>query len=221
MRGMNLIGHYSAILAVMASACVGPPQGGKHVGRPNPVSQPQAVTDAAIRQCVSDLSHLSARYELLPNQRYGEGCSTINSIKLLGVGVPVTNVTAIQCPLARSFALWAQGPLQAAARDELGARVVRIETMGAYSCRNIIGGRSTGLSEHATANALDVSAFILSDGRRVSVLSGWHGADDERGFLRTIRAAACKQFQTVLSPDYNAPHANHFHFDMGRGPYCR
>ena len=174
-----------------------------------------------MRQCMSDLSHLSARYELLPNQSYGTGCSTINSIKLLGVGVPVTNVTAIQCPLARSFALWAQGPLQAAARDELGARVVRIETMGAYSCRNIIGGRGTGLSEHATANALDVSAFILADGRRVSVLSGWYGADDERGFLRTIRAAACKQFQTVLSPDYNAAHANHFHFDMGRGPYCR
>jgi hypothetical protein len=25
----------------------------------------------------------------------------------------------------------------------------------------------------------------------------------------------------VLSPDYNADHRDHFHFDMGRGPFCR
>lgn len=206
---------------LILSACVGPPMGGREINHAPPKTRPQVITDAGMRQCISDLSRLSARFELLPAQNYGEGCSTINSIKLLGVGVPVSNVTAIQCPLARSFALWAQGPLQAAAREELGTRVTRIETMGAYSCRNVIGGRGAGRSEHASANAVDVSAFILADGRRVSVLAGWHGADDERGFLRTIRAAACKQFQTVLSPDYNAAHANHFHFDMGRGPYCR
>lgn len=206
---------------LIVAGCVGPPKGGKLISHAPPNARPEAISDAGLRQCVNDLRRLSARYELLPNQNYGEGCSTINSIKLLGVGVPVSNVTAIQCPLARSFALWAQGPLQAAARAELGVSVVRIETMGAYSCRNVIGGRGAGRSEHATANALDVSAFILNDGRRVSILGGWNGANDERGFLRTIRTAACKQFQTVLSPDYNAAHANHFHFDMGRGPYCR
>ncbi|MGB3930458.1 MAG: extensin family protein, partial [Sphingobium sp.] len=29
-------------------------------------------------------------------------------------------------------------------------------------------------------------------------------------------------FSTVLSPDYNAAHHDHFHFDMGgRGAFCR
>lgn len=174
-----------------------------------------------MRQCTRDLTRLSSRYELVPNQRYAQGCSTINAVKLISVGVPVSNVTAIQCPLARSFAQWAQGPMQAAARDALGTRVVRIETMGAYSCRSIIGGSGTGISEHASANALDVSAFVLTDGRRISVLTGWNGSEDERDFLRAIRKSACARFQTVLSPDYNAAHYNHLHLDMGRGPYCR
>lgn len=218
---MNLARWIMIFCLTALAGCLGPPRGGTPVSRPHQQSRPQAITDGDMRQCTRDLTRLNARYESIPNQRYAQGCSTINSVKLLSVGVPISNVTAIQCPLARSFVLWAQGPLQQSARDILGARVVRIETMGAYSCRGIIGGSGVGLSEHAGANALDVSAFVLSDGRRVTVLAGWNGAQDERGFLRTIRAAACKQFQTVLSPDYNAAHANHFHFDMGRGPYCR
>lgn len=214
---MNLSRWINLFCLAALTACVGPPRGSGSSQQ----SRPQTITDGDMRQCTRDLTRLSARYELVPNQRYTQGCSTINAVKLMSVGVPVSNVTAIQCPLARNFTLWAQGPLQAAAKDILGTRVARIETMGAYSCRNIIGGAGTGLSEHASANALDVSAFVLADGRRISILGSWNGVDDERSFLRTIRAAACKQFQTVLSPDYNAAHANHFHFDMGRGPYCR
>ena len=76
-------------------------------------------------------------------------------------------------------------------------------------------------SEHATANAVDISGFVLADGRRIVVDSGWNGTDDERRFLRSVRAAACKRFRTVLSPDFNAAHQDHFHFDLGRGPFCR
>jgi hypothetical protein len=111
--------------------------------------------------------------------------------------------------------------LQPAARDVFGSRVVKIESMGGYSCRNIIGGRGTGRSEHATGNAVDIGAFVLADGRRVSIRQGWKGGDDERAFLRTIRGEACKRFQTVLSPDYNAAHYDHLHFDLGGKPFCR
>jgi hypothetical protein len=98
--------------------------------------------------------------------------------------------------------------------------------MGTYSCRNVNGGRSGKLSEHAFGNAVDVSAFVLRDGRRVSVLSGWHGKSDEREFLRRLHQSACKRFGTVLGPDYNSAHANHFHFDMAKSmkdgsAYCR
>jgi hypothetical protein len=82
------------------------------------------------------------------------------------------------------------------------------------------------LSEHAFANAVDVSAFVLRDGRRVSVLNGWRGSPKERAFLRRLHQSACKRFGTVLGPEYNAAHANHFHFDMAKSmrngtAYCR
>ncbi len=174
-----------------------------------------------MRQCVAGLQSLGARYTILPDRSFGAGCSAVNSVLLTGAGVPITNIAAIQCPLASALTLWVRGSVQQAANASFGTRVVKIETMGAYSCRNIIGGRGTGLSEHASANAVDVSAFVLADGRRISVQQGWNGAEDERDFLRAIHKTACARFQTVLSPDYNAAHYNHFHFDMGRGPYCR
>jgi hypothetical protein len=189
--------------------------------------RPQNVAiNAEMRACTADLNRLSARYTILANQDFGGGCSANNAVQLLGVGVPVSNVTAIQCPMARAMTVWTQGPVQSAARAAFGERVVKVETMGAYSCRNIIGGRGTGRSEHASANAVDISAFILSDGRRISVKQGWTGDTDERGFLRSIRASACKGFNIVLSPDYNAAHHDHLHFDMGRtmkdgSAYCR
>jgi hypothetical protein len=102
----------------------------------------------------------------------------------------------------------------------LGAEIERIETFGTYNCRPIAG--SGKLSEHAHSNAVDVSAFVLSDGRRITIEQGWNGDRQTRQFLEIVRASACKRFRTVLSPDYNVAHRDHFHFDMGgRGGFCR
>jgi len=63
---------------------------------------------------------------------------------------------------------------------------------------------------------------VLADGREVSVLGDWNGKGPRGRFLRVIHDAACRRFATVLGPDYNALHANHFHLDMGRRPgLCR
>jgi len=138
-------------------------------------------------------------------------------------GVPIYNTKALTCQAALPLANWFDGPVQAAAQRWFGARVARLESMGTYSCRNIIGNAaySNKLSEHAHANAVDIGGFVLTDGRHITVLNGWHGAADERGFLHDIHNSACAHFITVLSPDYNAAHANHLHFDMGGKPYCR
>jgi hypothetical protein len=87
----------------------------------------------------------------------------------------------------------------------------------------VVGARTTNrLSEHATGNAVDVSAFVLADGRRISIERDWRNPDPAvQDFLQTIRASACKRFGTVLSPDYNAAHYNHLHLDLGRGGLCR
>src|SRR6185312_5187225 len=71
-------------------------------------------------------------------------------------------------------------------------------------------------SEHAFGNALDIAAFTLADGRRISVQDGWRGGPEEQGFLRDVQAAACDQFSTVLAPGSNVYHYNHIHVDLRR-----
>jgi hypothetical protein len=207
------------LLLTAVSACVGPPKDARQPQK-RPLAGPVSVN---VKQCLSDLNSLKSRYSLVPDQNFGGGCSVIGAVQLLDVGIPVTNVKAIKCGVARNLALWVRESVQPAARDAFGSRVVKLESMGAYACRNVIGNAASAgnRSEHATANAVDIGGFVLADGRRISVKAGWTGASDERGFLRTVRAGGCKRFQTVLSPDYNAAHHDHLHFDMGRGPFCR
>jgi hypothetical protein len=181
-----------------------------------------ANADATTRQCLADLGQLRARFTPLPEQDFGNGCAIKGAVQLSAAPVPVTNIKAIRCPMARAVALWLRDAVQPAARAHLGSNVVQLDAMGAYACRRINGAASGKLSEHATANAIDIGGFRLADGRRISIVAGWNGGSDkERAFLRDIRNGACKRFQTVLSPDYNAAHYDHLHFDMGRGPFCR
>ena len=130
------------------------------------------------------------------------------------------------CPVLAGFEIWLRHGVQPLARDLLGSEVARIEHLGTYNCRRIGGGDSGDWSEHATGNALDIAAFVLEDGRRISVLDDWqgHDADAESRFLRAVRGSACDSFATVLSPDYNAAHADHLHLDQANrlvGSVCR
>lgn len=181
-------------------------------------------TSRETEQCFADLSREGVRFSPLPDRDYGGGCQVIGAVQLIDIGLPVANLKAMRCPLARNFIAWIRNAAVPAAREILDGELVRVETMGSYSCRGIIGGGAASagrVSEHGLANAVDVSAFILADGRRITVKQGWNGAGDERAFLQAIRRSACRRFATVLSPDYNAAHHDHLHFDMGRGPFCR
>jgi hypothetical protein len=118
------------------------------------------------------------------------------------------------CAVGAGLLLWQRDVVQPMAMRHLGRRVERIEHYGSYSCRNIRGGNSP--SEHSTGNAIDISAFVLSDGRRVTLLDHWDSPDGRSAFLRSVRDGGCTYFATVLSPDYNAAHRDHFHFDQAQ-----
>jgi hypothetical protein len=105
--------------------------------------------------------------------------------------------------------------VQPAAIAHFGMPIVEIKQMSAYSCRTRNSKRGAELSEHAFGNALDISGFVLADGRVVTVKSGWSGKPDEREFLREVYAAACATFNTTLGPGA-AYHADHFHVDLAR-----
>ena len=118
------------------------------------------------------------------------------------------------CSVGVGMELWLRDVVQPEAEARLGSAVATVEHFGAYSCRRLYGRSDGRWSEHATGNALDISAFVLEDGRRLAVLRDWQGESDEAAFLRSVRDGACDMFATVLSPDYNEAHADHFHFDQ-------
>ena len=125
---------------------------------------------------------------------------------------PFRLVTA--CPVAAALELFERDVLQPAALEHFGERVATIDHAGSYSCRRLYGRATGPFSEHATADAFDILGFRLADGRRISVLRDWSGNGPEAAFLRDVRDGACRLFSTVLSPDYNAAHANHLHLDQ-------
>jgi hypothetical protein len=218
------------VVALLLSSCIG---GGERDDPPPRVIAPRAggpvtlsgETPRDTRQCFADLSRAGVRFSPLPDRDYGSGCIVRGAVQLLDIGVPVSGMKAIRCPAARALIGWVQYGVRPAARQILGSDVVRIDSYGTYACRGIVGGgsRSAGrVSEHGLANAIDIAAFVLADGRRISVQNDWAGADSDAGrFLRIVHASSCKRFVTTLGPDYNAAHYNHFHMDMGGRPLCR
>ncbi|WP_017670140.1 extensin family protein [Blastomonas sp. AAP53] len=224
-----------AALSVLIAGCSMLPEG-RGLSRAT-VQQPARSAVAALpappagrtRQCINQLSKAQVRFTPVPDQTFGAGCSQLGSVRLSTIGLSdvgrngaelaVSNIGPVRCELAQRFAGWAQFGIARAAEQMLGSPLVKIETMGSYSCRTIAG--SAKLSQHAHANAIDIAAFVLADGRRISVKQGWNGSNQERAFLRTIHASACKRFGTVLGPNYNSAHHDHLHVDMSGQGYCR
>ena len=131
---------------------------------------------------------------------------------------------ATTCALAAGLELWLRDGVQPAAGELLGAKVVRIQHFGTFSCRRLYGRAEGRWSEHATGNAIDIAAFELAGGRRITVLEDWKSAGPEGAFLHRVRDQGCEVFGTVLSPDYNAAHHDHLHLDQqarGLGRVCR
>lgn len=118
------------------------------------------------------------------------------------------------CAVAAAFEYWMRHGIQPAAEEILGSPVARIEHLGTASCRRIYGRNEGSWSEHATGNAIDIAGFTLEDGRRITLLGDWQGGEVEAEFLHRVRDSACEVFGTVLSPDYNAAHADHLHLDQ-------
>jgi len=125
------------------------------------------------------------------------------------------------CELAAAFALWTRQVMQPAAEAFFGQPVAEVDHYGVYACRRIYGQTGGAPSRHAQAEAIDIAGVRLSDGTRVTVLDDWDDPGPKGRFLHRIRDDGCRLFRVALSPDYNAEHRNHLHFDMSPYRLCR
>jgi len=129
--------------------------------------------------------------------------------------VGLTSKVTLACPIIPRIDTWLDEIVKPAAVMYFGVPVVDLKA-GSYSCRPRNNQRGSKLSEHSFGNALDVMAFILADGREVTVVKGWRGDRAEQDFLREAFVGACRYFTTVLGPGADAFHYDHFHIDLAR-----
>ncbi len=147
------------------------------------------------------------------------------------------------CQLARALNTWLDKTVQPKAEALFGSPVAKLHNASSYACRNRYHDAYQPLSEHALANAIDIPEFVLASGERITVLDNWPknpftppvplpnpvrvaavgtsvpmasttSADQKAKFVKYIHDDACRTFGTVLGPDANEAHKNHFHFDM-------
>lgn len=169
--------------------------------------------------CQQALNTSSLRFTPQADSRPEVACPLNNTLRVQSSGVAFSSSFIASCPLAAAFALFEQHDLQPAAKAVFGQRVARVEHVGSFACRTIAGSQRR--SQHASANALDIIGFRLTDGRRISVLQDWPKQGKNAEFLRQVQQAACERFNTTLGPEYNAAHRDHFHVDMGLWRMCR
>jgi hypothetical protein len=164
--------------------------------------------------CADVLADAVMTYRAVPDEITGPQCGLFDAVTIERTASEVGAPFSLTCRAAVSLALWERYSVAPAAQAHLSSPVERIEHFGSYACRNVYGRPNATRSRHATADAFDVAGFVR-------VLGDW---DDDAGaarFLHEVRDGACRFFDGVLSPDYNAAHRDHLHLDRGPSRYCR
>ena len=145
-------------------------------------------------------------------------CGLLQPFKVTGLldgAVRLRTRETMGCPMIAALNAWLADWVEPVAEGRFGSKVVAIETMGAYACRRIDNEPWTNLSEHAFGNALDVSGFVLEDGRVLNVQHEFRSTDPQtRAFFQDVAVGACQFFTTVLAPGSDTFHYNHMHLDL-------
>ncbi|MEL7081005.1 MAG: extensin family protein [Pseudomonadota bacterium] len=151
------------------------------------------------------------------------GCGVPQAIRLKAVsGVTLSQASVMDCPTAKALKRW----VEKGAKPAIGSRgggLASLRVAAHYSCRTRNNQPGARISEHGKGRAIDISGFTLKDGSVISVEDDWGRGRNGR-ILRQMHRKACGPFGTVLGPEADRHHRDHFHFDTARyrsGSYCR
>jgi hypothetical protein len=177
------------------------------------------LLDAEPRNCTAALATAGSPVTLKPALGAGTNCEVSGAIALGKLSTAHLDPEDTRCAIAARLYMWERHLLQPAAQRLLGEPIDEILHFGSFSCRTKRGRSS--MSEHATANAFDMSGFRTASGKLITVKNDWGKATNEGKFLHIAHDGLCDWFNLTLGPDYNAEHADHFHVDMGSWRSCR
>lgn len=151
------------------------------------------------------------------------GCGVSDAVKVRMVSdVVLSSPSTMDCTTAKALKTWLDDTAKPALRRS-GGGLKSLRVAAHYACRTRNSLPGARISEHGKGRAIDISALRLQDGTLITVRNGWNGKETGK-ILRSLHAGACGPFGTVLGPESNRFHLDHFHFDTARyrsGPYCR
>ncbi|MEM9249085.1 MAG: extensin family protein [Pseudomonadota bacterium] len=161
--------------------------------------------------------------EIAPIRGRVRGCGVAEPVRITEVaGVRLSTPATVDCPTAQALHRWIEeGAKPAVGRT--GGGLAALQVAAHYACRTRNNRPGARISEHGRGRAIDISAIVLENGQRITVLHGWRSPQN-RTTMRAMHRAACGPFGTVLGPNADRFHQDHFHFDTARyrsGPYCR
>jgi hypothetical protein len=207
-----------------------PPEGPKSAVPLGPEPPPEAWPEGEIRSAQAECRQLlgGAGFDFKELQPMRKGvCGTPAPIQLKYINdvprVEIRPPATMNCPLAAALDRWLREVVQPRSKDLLHATVIRVYNLAAYDCRPRYNNPTNRMSYHAYAAAIDIAEFITAKGEHINVLEHWNAGDERAQFLRDVHAGACKIFGTVLGPEANEAHRNHFHVDMAkrrRSAFC-
>ncbi len=151
------------------------------------------------------------------------GCGIANPVQVTSVhGIALSTAATMDCQTAQALSAWVRNGAVPAVGN-MGNGIAQFRVAAHYACRTRNSQPGARISEHGKGRAIDISAIRLRNGETITLLEGW--GDRRQGpVLRRMWQAACGPFGTVLGPEANRFHRDHFHFDTARyrsGPYCR
>ncbi|MEL6913999.1 MAG: extensin family protein [Pseudomonadota bacterium] len=151
------------------------------------------------------------------------GCGVAEPVRLRAVsGLRLSTPARMDCRTARALKTWVEEGVKPAT-GTLGGGPSSLRVAAGYACRTRNNQPGARISEHGKGRAIDISGIGLRSGQEITVLTDW-GRGEAGRVLREVWRAACGPFGTVLGPEANRFHRDHFHFDTARyrsGSFCR
>ncbi len=150
-------------------------------------------------------------------------CGIQDAVKVRSIlAITLSQQAVLDCKTAKAVKTWVRKGMKPAVGNT-GGGVSQIKVAAHYACRTRNNQPGAKISEHGKGRAIDISGFRLRDGSEITLLQDWN----RRGtgaMLRKMHQSACGIFGTVLGPESDRFHKDHFHFDTARyrsGSFCR
>jgi len=151
----------------------------------------------------------------IPDIKGPGACGGTDLVRLEAIVLPdkhrvaLTPPATLRCSMATAIADWIRTDI-APLTQKLGSEITTLDNFDSYECRGFNRIPGAHLSEHGRANALDVRAFKLADGRSIALTDRTVPRETREAVLHSV----CSRFVTVLGPGSDGYHEEHIHLDL-------